>query len=68
MPFYRSFAEVMTFALFYRINTELGNIFTTDNITSISKCLNVHDSQYAASVKVERTCNPEKVLFFLKPC
>ena len=32
-----SFAELMAFALLYRINTELRNIFTTDNIT-ISKC------------------------------
>ena len=32
MPFYHSFAEVMTYALFYRMNAELGNIFTT-NIT-----------------------------------
>ena len=37
MSVIHSLAEIMAFSLFYRINTELGNIFTTDNITSISK-------------------------------
>ena len=48
MPFYHSFVEVMTYALFCRMNTELGNIFTTDEI-AISKHY-VHDSQHGASV------------------
>lgn len=46
-----SFAELMAFALFYRINTDLGNIFTTDNITiSKHKCT---QSQYAISVAID---------------
>ena len=28
----RSFVELMAFGLFYRINTELGNLFTTDKL------------------------------------
>ena len=46
-----SFAELMAFALFYRINTDLGNIFTTDNITiSKHKCT---QSQDAISVAID---------------